>query len=322
MKAELYERIVGQYRQLRQTHGINQMRRIVDQLVEQFKEPPSSSSSDQDQKLNLDYPTLYSLVSYEYRKEARCCSSMNQCSKTTLELIEAEWNTNQSTDILQLADKYHLCAYSLLRQLTTRACDGNRDQAKRWLKDPSLVTFNERLAYEIMLLNAHDIMNGLITNQLNLNAGLAYELAVRKCLEHNGVSFLSEDDLRSRSYDVTPDFRLNVPLVATVANRSSTSSSAAVTLYRADDDAIPLPLNGEERLVVSWIECKALFASADLHQEYYESQFSSYANRFGNGLVLYQRGFVEGLPARCTRHLVLCEGMPVFAPPPPPPPPT
>lgn len=294
MKAELFEEVVTQYWQLRKLHGINQMKIIVDQLVEMYKER------------NLEYPTLFSLVNYEYRKEAKCWQ--NQCSKSNSEKIEAEWNTQSSSSILQLAEKYNVCAYTLIRQITTKIC-GSKDIAKQWLKDPSLVNVNEKLAYEIMLLNVHDIMNGLFYNQISLNAGIAYELEVRKFLEQNKISFMTEDDLRNRSYDVTPDFSLKIPMIVV---RTTTS----VQLYRSDDDSIPAKkLPGEvERLVITWIECKALFASADCHIEYYENQFYSYINRFGNGLILYKYGFVENLPAKYTRNLVLSQKMPLLAP--------
>lgn len=97
MKAELFEDIVTQYWQLRKLHGINQMKLIVDQLVDRYKESQEG----------LDYSTLFSLVNYEYRKEAKCWQ--NQCSRGNFEKIEAEWNTQSSSSILQLAEKYNVC---------------------------------------------------------------------------------------------------------------------------------------------------------------------------------------------------------------------
>ena len=288
MKSNVYEDIVNEYKQLRKANGINQMKAITDQLNLKFASE------------HLDYSTLYSLVNYEYRKEAK--NWQNQCLKTNWGQIVAEWNANAS--VLELAEKYNVCAYTLLRQLTNEMCE-SKELAKKWLKDPTLCD-DGKLAYEIMMLNVHDIMNGLFYNQLSMNVGLVFELQVRTFLEQNRISYMSEAELRSH-FDVTPDFRLNIPIVVVRTAKS-------VFLYRCDDDHIPEKMDQEvERLVITWIECKALFASPECHIEYYDNQFYSYINRFGNGLILYKFGFVEDLPAKYTRHLIVTQEMPLLA---------
>ncbi|KAI2808672.1 hypothetical protein BLOT_006617 [Blomia tropicalis] len=239
MKLDLYEKIICEYEDLRKKYGVNQMKTIVNQLTIKFG----------DEQIN--YSTIYSLVNYEYRKEAK------------------GWQ-NQT-------DKYELCAYNLLRQVVNEFCE-SKELAKKWLKDPSLCD-DGKLANEIMIMNAHDIMDGI-----------AFEMEVRTLLDQRRISYMSEDELRSRSYDVTPDFRLNIPLIV-------------IQTHRKHDDNIPEKVDGEkERLVVTWIECKALFASLECHCEYYENQFYSYINRFGNGLILYKFGFVENFPVKYTRN--------------------
>ncbi|KAJ6220084.1 hypothetical protein RDWZM_005896 [Blomia tropicalis] len=269
MKLDLYEKIICEYEDLRKKYGVNQMKTIVNQLTIKFG----------DEQIN--YSTIYSLVNYEYRKEAK--GWQNQSLKTNWPEIMAEWNANGN--IIQLADKYELCAYNLLRQVVNEFCE-SKELAKKWLKDPSLCD-DGKLANEIMIMNAHDIMDGLFYNQLSMSSGIAFEMEVRTLLDQRRISYMSEDELRSRSYDVTPDFRLNIPLIV-IQTQSQT------LLYQSDDDNIPEKVDGEkERLVVTWIECKALFASLECHCEYYENQFYSYINRFGNGLILYKFGFVK-----------------------------
>lgn len=174
--------------------------------------------------------------------------------------------------------------------------------AKKILKDPTLCE-DGALAHEIMMLNAQDIMNGFFYNQLSMNAGIAFELEVRNILEQNRISFCPEDLLRSRSYDVTVDFLLDIPLVGVRTAKS-------FHLYRCNAE-IPEKIDNEiERLVITWIECKALFASVECHVEYYENQFYSYINRFGNGLILYKHGFVNCIPVKYTRNLIISQNMP------------
>ena len=83
-------------------------------------------------------------------------------------------------------------------------------------------------------------------------------------LRQAGISFIDEEAQRRAGQDVTPDFRLNVPI--------SVAGSP-----------------------VCWIDSKALFGDRDTHQGYLDSQLLSYWNRFGPGLVIYWFGHEEGL---------------------------
>ena len=64
--------------------------------------------------------------------------------------------------------------------------------------------------------------------------------------------------------DVTPDFRLHVPI-------------------------------GVNNQPVCWIDSKALFGDWDSHQNYLNTQLLWYWNRFGPGLVIYWCGFEENI---------------------------
>lgn len=108
MKPETYEDIVNEYTRLRKVHGVNQMKLITDQLMSTFS------------SYQLDYSTLYSLVNYEYRKEAK--NWQNQvCLKENWGRILADWNSNE-VRVPQLAEKYGLSGYTLLRSLVANQC--------------------------------------------------------------------------------------------------------------------------------------------------------------------------------------------------------
>uniref|UniRef100_A0A8D0C8J0 CDAN1-interacting nuclease 1 n=1 Tax=Salvator merianae TaxID=96440 RepID=A0A8D0C8J0_SALMN len=89
----------------------------------------------------------------------------------------------------------------------------------------------------------------------------------------------SEDQLRAKGYDKTPDFILEVPVAV-------------------------------EGHVIHWIESKASFGDECSHQAYLHDQFWSYWNRFGPGLVIYWYGFIEELDCHRNRGILLKDCFP------------
>lgn len=89
------------------------------------------------------------------------------------------------------------------------------------------------------------------------------------------IPFYDENHLRSRGYDKTPDFKLEIPVA----------------------------VNG---FIINWIESKAQFGSFEVHRKYKKEQFLSYWNRFGPGLVIYWFGFLDNIiePDE-TRYMVM-----------------
>lgn len=85
-----------------------------------------------------------------------------------------------------------------------------------------------------------------------------------------GLEFYDEGDLRRTGYDKTPDLLLALPC-----------------MFRD----IP----------IQWIESKASFGDMDSHKKYIRDQLSSYANRFGSGIVIYWFGYLETI-ATCPEN--------------------
>lgn len=94
--------------------------------------------------------------------------------------------------------------------------------------------------------------------------GLEYELRLERELRLMNITFSDENILRSRGYDKTPDFKLDVPIAV-------------------------------DGFIVNWIESKALFGDEKNHSGYLKEQLSCYWNRFGPGLVIYWFGYLETL---------------------------
>lgn len=286
MKAEVYNSILEDYKVFKKEYGMNAMERILKLLIDKYA------------AYGVGDGTIHSLIHYEYRK--------NDVLETGSKVASIDWDKvcqdyDQGESIINIATKFNIPAFTVLKQIALKSY--NREQIKSFMKDSSLCPLVP-LSYDIMKMNASDIMNGAFHNQLNLASGTSFEKHVQAFLEENKVTFLNESQMRSRRYDITPDFLLNIPLVLLRRKNS-------MVLCRCDDGDLPEPTMDEvDRCIITWIECKALFASVECHMEYYETQYSSYVNLLGNGLVLYKYGFVEPLPSSCTKNVVLANQMP------------
>ena len=155
-----------------------------------------------------------------------------------------------------------------------------------------------------MLAQYNDIMYGPHSNFIMNNAGTVYEQDIADFLDQAGVDYLSEKELRAKQYDVTPDFKLNIPIVVVLEEDQTVAciiETKQVPLCKkceasnSGEDKKECSQNESntmsgQKYIVNWIECKSLFASYGCHQEYYKNQFSSYINRFGRGIVIYRYG--------------------------------
>lgn len=98
-------------------------------------------------------------------------------------------------------------------------------------------------------------------------------------LKEKNISFRNENHLRSRGYDKTPDVKLEIPIA----------------------------ING---YVINWIESKARFGNEEVHKKNVKEQFSSYWNRFGQGLVIYWFGFLDNLNQPSEKRFIILDHFP------------
>lgn len=301
MKKSLFDSIIDDLKSLTEKNGVNQMKIIIDAICDKY---------------SLDFSLVYSLVSYEFRREF---PNKYSNTKANMQQILQEWKdtTTETLSILELAQKYNVSAYSLMRFIVNQISP-NKETAKQWLKNPNDCD-NGRLAYEIMEINLYDLMDGIFTQQMRLNVGISFELEIRDYLQKNKISFLCEQQLRDRNYDVTPDFCLNLPLILVRSNnKTDDSNDNNIRLFRTNqlDQIKQQSIDDDKQIIlITWIECKAMFASIECHVDYYERQYQSYINRFGNGIVLYKHGLIDdAIPTEFTRNLVIIQQMPAFVP--------
>ncbi|KAL4721173.1 hypothetical protein ACJJTC_016855 [Scirpophaga incertulas] len=134
---------------------------------------------------------------------------------------------------------------------------------KKCMKDTTLIEDKE-LAYEVFLGVMNDNQYGHYADIIKQSIGLEYELRLERELRLMNITFSDENILRSRGYDKTPDYKLDVPIAV-------------------------------DGFIVNWVESKALFGDDENHSGYLKEQLLCYYNRFGPGLVIYWFGYLETL---------------------------
>ncbi len=130
------------------------------------------------------------------------------------------------------------------------------------LRDPEEVVEDERFAEQIRKAVLKDYVYSPIAARLQRARGKLGEKALAHELEEAGIEFKTEKELRGE-FSKTPDFYFEEPV----------------------------EFLGRE---LKWIESKALFGDPRSHELYWKKQYSKYYEMFGNGLVVYWLGCVNG----------------------------
>ncbi len=148
-------------------------------------------------------------------------------------------------------------------RLLMKAMGFSAKSINRALRSPEDVVDDERLAEQIRRAVLSDYVYSPIAARLQRSRGKLGEKALAHELEKAGIEFLTERDLKGR-FSKTPDFYFEEPV----------------------------DFMGKE---LKWIESKALFGDPRSHDLYWKKQYSKYYEMFGNGLVVYWLGCVEGI---------------------------
>lgn len=131
------------------------------------------------------------------------------------------------------------------------------------LRNPEEVLDDEKLAEQIRRAVLSDYVYSPIAARLQRARGELGEKALAYELEKAGIEFLTEKDLKGR-FSKTPDFYFEEPV----------------------------EFMGKE---LKWIESKALFGDPKSHDLYWKKQYSKYYDMFGEGLIVYWLGCIEGM---------------------------
>ena len=134
---------------------------------------------------------------------------------------------------------------------------------------------NTRLACEIMECCALDEDYGPVIDTIKNLSGNEFEAKLETILTEKGIHFIRENELREKGYDKTPDFKFESPVYLKNCGKT-----------------------------ISWVDSKATFGDEISHNEYYETQYKFYLNRFGSGLVIYWLGYVKEIET-CYNSLIV-----------------
>ncbi len=132
------------------------------------------------------------------------------------------------------------------------------------LRNPDEVD-DERLAEKIRDAVERDYVYSPIAAKLQRSRGKLGEKALAYELEKAGFEFKTEKDLKG-VFSKTPDFYFDEPV----------------------------EMFGRK---IKWIESKALFGDPKSHNLYWKKQYSKYYEMFGDGIVVYWLGCIEGFDA-------------------------
>ena len=179
------------------------------------------------------------------------------------------WERGMS--ICAIAEKYR-CPPTLAASVILRAEGFSRKEVYAFFKAPESIR-GGRLRREVSAAVDLDYFFSPKANDMHDLKGRRGEKIVSAWLSKNDISFLSENDLRTRSFSKTPDFLFNEPI----------------------------SVDGRD---VFWIESKAVFGAPREHARYEKKQFSEYTRQFGCGLVVYWFGFVDSLLSEDRGYLI------------------
>ncbi|KAG6462255.1 hypothetical protein O3G_MSEX013151 [Manduca sexta] len=237
-------------------------------IVEDFnKITPLSRKAENELRKKYQHlppPTLGSIISLlvqramkqSYRKSPLISSKYQEFYEGVMR------DKKEDNVILQLSESQFISPALFARSLL-QGVFSDSTVAKKCIKDTTLID-DKDLAYQVFLGIMNDNQYGPYADIIKQSIGLEYELRLERELRLMDITFLDESILRSRGYDKTPDFKLDVPI--------------------AVDD-----------FIVNWVESKALFGDEENHSGYLKEQLLCYWNRFGPGLVIYWFGYLETL---------------------------
>lgn len=245
MKIEIYNAIVEDFNKLSSFS-----RKAENELKKKYKHLPPS--------------TLGSIISLLVQRAMKQSYRKSPVISSKYHDLYEELMTDKSKGnvIIKLSDSQGISPALFARSLLQNVYSDST-MAKKCIKDTTLIE-DKDLAYQVYLGIMNDNQYGPYADIIKQSIGLEYELRLERELRLMNITFSDENILRSRGYDKTPDFKLDVPIAI-------------------------------DGFIVNWVESKALFGDEENHSGYLKEQLSCYWNRFGPGLVIYWFGYLETL---------------------------
>ncbi|XP_070971359.1 CDAN1-interacting nuclease 1 [Oncorhynchus clarkii lewisi] len=237
---------------------------------------------------NHSQSTLLSIFSLEYQKRTKRTMSRHQAPDSIESYYQrylSEAKARPSVPVLlELANEVDLSPALMARIIVDRFLQdqeggvSSKQVLNNMLREPSLIP-DQALANHVYQCTINDCCYGPLVDCIKHAIGQEAEVLLRDKLKERNLSFLDENQLRTKGYDKTPDIILEVPIAV-------------------------------EGHIVHWIESKASFGDDHSHRTYLNEQFWSYWNRFGPGLVIYWHGFIGELDSQRDRGILLKDCFP------------
>jgi hypothetical protein len=208
------------------------------------------------EKTGLDRELL--LVLYTQKTVRAATKRFYRVKHKTPHLLK-KWN--EGTSFLELARELRfppiLTAYLILQE--------NEIPRKRfweYVKNPETIKDN-RLRREISEVIANDIVYSPEGNEIQYERGKVGEKRLCEWLDRQNLDYRTEDDIKG-DYSKTPDALLDKPIRTNGMN-------------------------------IKWIESKASFGDETEIRRNTKRQLKAYTELFGQGIVVYWFGFIEGV---------------------------
>ncbi|XP_045460044.1 CDAN1-interacting nuclease 1 [Harmonia axyridis] len=238
---------------------------------------------------SVNKDTLASILSYEYQTRLRFVHFKNQQARIRYweAYTKGLKSKNKTGIIINIAKKEgispcliaKLIMLEYLKRSNKVGTEENMVQTvTKYLRNTSLIP-DYKLAYEVFLCTVFDNLYSPVADVIRSSTGQQYEIQLHNEVTKLGLAFRDEEYLRKCGYDKTPDIKLEVSIAI-------------------------------DGFIVNWIESKALFGSEKVHKDYTESQYLSYWNRFGPGLVIYWFGYIETIIDPNNKNFMVCDHLP------------
>uniref|UniRef100_A0AAZ3QMB5 CDAN1-interacting nuclease 1 n=1 Tax=Oncorhynchus tshawytscha TaxID=74940 RepID=A0AAZ3QMB5_ONCTS len=206
---------------------------------------------------NHSQSTLLSIFSLEYQKRTKRTMSRHQAPDSIESYYQrylSEAKARPSVPVLlELANEVDLSPALMARVIVDRFLQdqeggvSSKQVLNNMLREPSLIP-DQALANHVYQCTINDCCYGPLVDCIKHAIGQEAEVLLRDKLKERNLSFLDENQLRTKGYDKTPDIILEVPIAV-------------------------------EGHIVHWIESKASFGDDHSHRTYLNEQFWSYWNR-------------------------------------------
>lgn len=179
--------------------------------------------------------------------------------KRNADKLLRSWKDGKS--ILSIARKWHFSPV-LTGLIIFQANGFSKKQYWNLVKNPELIN-DRRTMKEIMEVVRSDIVYSPWATEVQYKRGEWGENRLRSWLDSQGITYKTERDLRGE-FPKTPDCLLEKPI----------------------------QVNGWK---INWIESKATFGDTVEVRKNIRRQLSAYTDLFGEGLVVYWFGYIDGI---------------------------